>query len=232
MSNNSLPFTACTINIKHYKCFEKLNPAEKELLEANSVEIKYKKGEIICKQGAFAPNIMMMVSGLAKVFMETGTKSLVLKIIPDGNFIGMASVAESQNTYFYSAMTYVDSVVRQIDLVTFKQLLSQNSAFAKEVIDILTSNSLQIYGRFFCITQKQAFGRLADIILCLSDRVFKHSEFNLPLSRKDLADLTCMSPETVIRILNKFASEGLIKMDGKKFSVVNFEQLRQISEKG
>jgi CRP/FNR family transcriptional regulator len=129
-------------------------------------------------------------------------------------------------------MTYVDSVIRQIDLTTFNQLLSQNSDFAKEIIYILTSNSIQIYGRFFCLTQKQAYGRLADIILCLSDRIFKEVEFNLPLSRKDLAELSGMSQETVIRMLNKFISEGLIQMEGKRFRVLDYNRLKQISEKG
>ena len=76
-------------------------------------------------------------------------------------------------------MAYIDSVVRQIDINIFRQLVKQNSDFAKEVIDILSANSVQIYGRFFCLTHKQAFGRLADIILCLSDRVFKNKEFEL-----------------------------------------------------
>jgi CRP/FNR family transcriptional regulator len=218
--------------VKHCRCFEKLTDAERTLLENHSVEVGYKKGEIICKQGAFASHIMLMVSGLAKVFMETNSNSLVLKIIPDGNFIGMASISEGHNTYQYSAMTYVDSVIRQIDLSTFNMLLNQNPGFAKEIIDILNANSLQIYGRFFCLTQKQAYGRLADIILCLAERVFKQKEFNLPLSRKDLGELSGMSQETVIRMLNKFSSEGLIRMDRKKFEVIDYIRLRQISEKG
>ena len=94
--------------------------------------------------------------------------------IPDGNFIGLASVSEEQITYQYSAMAYVDSVIRQVDLKAFRQLLTQNSEFAKEVINILSANSVQIYGRFFCLTHKQAYGRVADILLCLADRVFKN----------------------------------------------------------
>ena len=91
---------------------------------------------------------------------------------------------------------------------------------------------MQIYGRFFCLTQKQAYGRLADIILCLSDRVFKTSEFDLPLSRKDLAELSGMSSETVIRMLKKFQEDNLIKMTGKNFKVIDYDRLKRISETG
>lgn len=229
---NKINFTACTISVKHCGCFDKLTKEEKSLLEKNSVKVHYKKGEVICKQGAFASNIMMMEEGLAKVFMETGSSKLILKIVPDGNFIGMASIASEYNTYHYSASAYIDSVVQQIDLGFFRQLLDQNTEFAREIIDILSSNSLQIYGRFFCLTQKQAYGRLADIILCLAERVFKENEFDLPLSRRDLAELCGMSSETVIRMLNKFNSEELIKIENKRLKVIDYERLTQISEKG
>ncbi|MBN1340664.1 MAG: Crp/Fnr family transcriptional regulator [Bacteroidales bacterium] len=229
---NTQQYTGCTIGLSHCKCFEKLTGPEKDLLEASSVKLNYKKGEIICKQGSFASHVMFMEKGLAKVFLEDGTSSLVLKIIPDGNLLALSSLSEENKTYQYSAMAYIDSEVRQIDIVFFRSLLRSNADFAREVIDILSANSIQIYGRFFCLTNKQAYGRLADILLCLADRIFKKNEFELPLSRKDLAELSGMSPETVIRMLNKFNEEGLIRLEGKNFSIVEYARLKRISETG
>jgi len=209
-----------------------LTTEEKNMLEENSVRVKYKKGEIICKQGAMASHVMSMEKGLAKVYIDDGVNSLVLKVIPDGNMIGLSSVNNDNNTYQYSAMAYIDSEIRQIDIRFFKTLLGRNPAFAQEVINILGSNSVQINSRFFCLTHKQSYGRLADILLCISERIFKTYEFELPLSRKDLAELSGMSPETVIRMLKKFNDEGLIRMDGKYFSVLDHVRLRTISETG
>jgi CRP/FNR family transcriptional regulator len=214
------------------RCFEFLSDAENRLLEEYSVRIKYKKKEIICKQGSFVSHVMYMEQGLAKVFMDNGQNTLVLKILPSGNLLGLSSVSENLNTYQYSAMAYVDSEVRLIDINIFRQLLSQNAGFAKEVLDILSANSVQIYGRFFCLTHKQAYGRLADIILCLANRVYKQQEFDLPLSRKDLAELSGMTSETVIRMLKKFHDDGLIHMDGKRFRILDDSRLRMISEIG
>lgn len=227
-----LRYTACTISSHYWRCFDKLTEEERKDLDKQSVAIKYKKGEIICKQGSFVSQVMYVEKGLAKVFLDNGSNSLVLKIIPEGNLLGLASVSLEYNTYQYSAMAYIDSEIRQIDINVFRELLNTNSGFAKEVIDILSANSVQIYGRFFCLTHKQAFGRLADIILCLSERIFKKKEFELPLSRKELAELSGMSSETVIRILKKFNEEGLISMNGKNFIVHDYERLQQISDKG
>ena len=145
---------------------------------------------------------------------------------------GLSSLSEDHNTYQYSAMAYIDTEIRQIDIRTFRELLTRNANFAKEVIDIFSANSVQVYGRFFCLTHKQAYGRLADILLCLSERIFKKSEFHLPLSRKDLAELSGMSSETVIRMLKKFNDDGLIEMNGKELKIVDYDRLLRISETG
>lgn len=229
---NKYQISSCTISSVHCRCFEKLSPAESKLVDENSVFIKYKKGEIICKQGGFVSHVMYVENGLTKVFLDNGNNSLVLKIIPGGNLLGLSSISEVNNTFNYSAAAYIDTEIRQIDINVFRQLLQQNADFAREVIDILSANSVQVYGRFFCLTHKQAYGRLADILLCLSDRIFKQAEFDLPLSRKDLAELSGMSPETVIRMLKKFNEEGLISMEGKNFKIVDYARLQRISETG
>jgi len=227
-----LRFSGCTISSHHCRCFDRLSEQEKKDLDANSVKVKYDKGEVICKQGSMVSNVMYVEQGLVKVYLDDGIKSLVLKIIPDGNLVGLASVSKDNNVYQYSARAYVDSTIRQIDVNFFRDMLEKNPGFAKDVIDILSANSVQIYGRFFCMTHKQAFGRLADIILCLSDRIFKNTEFELPLTRKELAELSGMSTESVIRMLKKFNEEGLINLEGKRFKVLDYARLQKISITG
>lgn len=232
MDSRLLQGTSCTISLHQCRCFDMLSKKEKDFIDAHSVVIDYKKNEIICKQGSFVSHVMYMEEGLAKVYLDNGSNALVLKIIPSGNLLGLTSLSEENNTYRYSAMTYVDSKVKLIDINAFKELVSKNVAFAKELIEILSANNVQIYGRFFCLTHKQAYGRLADILLCLSRQIFKRAEFELPLSRKDLAELSGMSSETVIRMIKKFGDDGLIEMDGKNIKVIDYDRLISISEKG
>ena len=232
MENKVIQGTSCTISTHNCKCFEKLSIEEENLINANSVVIKYNKREIICKQGGLVSHVMFVQKGLAKVFLDDGTNLLVLKIVPSGNLLGLTSLSDDNNTFQYSAMAYIETEIKQIDINVFRQLVRTNAEFAKEVIDILSANSVQIYGRFFCLTHKQAYGRLADILLCLSNRVFKLQEFELPLSRKDLGELSGMSSETVIRMLKKFCDDKLIQINGKNIKVLDFERLIRISELG
>jgi CRP/FNR family transcriptional regulator len=230
MSINQL--SGCTISTNHCDCFTKLTEEEMKQLDSKSVVIKYNKGEVICKQGGFASHVLYIQKGLAKVYLDNGQNSLVLKIIPPGNLLGISSLNDENNTFQYSAMAYVDSEVKQVDINFFNELLVKNPAFAKGVINILISNSIQINGRFFCLTHKQSYGRLADILICLADRIFFSHEFELNLTRKDLAELSGISLETVVRILKKFKEEALIQLDGSNFKILDYDRLKRISETG
>lgn len=59
-----------------------------------------------------------------------------------------------------------------------------------------------------------------------------NDKFELPLSRKELAELSGMSPETVMRILKKFNEEGFIQMNGKSLLIKDMLRLKHVSETG
>ena len=225
-------YNTCTIGYDVINCFKKLTDDELLLLEKNRVEVSYKKGENICKQGTFASHIMYVCDGLVKVYMENDITTLTLKILPSGNIIGLTALLDDSNVFQYSAYAYKNTKIRLMDLKIFKELILKNSAFANEIINILCENSIQTFSRFFCFTQKQSYGRMADTLLCLASRIFKSNELDLDLSRKELGDLTGMTPESVIRILSKFKQDKLIAMNGKRLIILEYEKLQQISDHG
>jgi CRP/FNR family transcriptional regulator len=211
---------------------ELLTNEEKELVNSSSVLVNYKKGEMVCKQGSFASHIMYLEKGLVKIYLEGNPKDLILTITPEGNLMGLQALYEGNNTFLYSISTYTETTVRLIDIHTFKQLLKQNPLLAYRIISILNESTSQSYGRFFSLTHKQLHGRLADILLCLSRKIFKTESFDLPLTRSDLSDLTSMSTESVIRIMKDFKDDGIIDINNKSISLLDMPRLESISAKG
>jgi len=227
MDSNSYAHS-CVVRTPEGTCFDLLTDDERKLVDDNMVEVHYKKGEIICKQGSFASKIIFLSEGLVKVYLEGSPKNLILTITPKNNLVGLPSIYEGNNTFLYSVSPYTDSWAKLIDINVFKQLLRQNAAFASKIINILNENTAQAYGRFFCLTRKQLHGRMADIMMCLSDRIFKSLEFELPLSRTDLADLTGMSNESVIRLMKEFKDDKLIEVSGKNIKILDADRMRKI----
>ena len=232
MTNINEIKTSCTVTKSSYHSFDHLTEEQKELVNKNKVVVEYKKGEIIAKQGTFTTHIMYICDGLAKVYYEDNNKYLILRIAASGSLIGLTSLPLNQNVFQYTASAYVDTTVKLIDINIIRQLILENGRFASSIIDVLSEVAIQKNGRFFCLTHRQAYGKLADIILCLAGNIFKTQKFDLSLSRKELAELSGMSTESVIRTLKKFQEDGLISITGKKFEVIDSQGLMKICHLG
>lgn len=229
--NRNIMNGQCEVKDETGPCFASLTEQEKELINNNKTEIEYSRGEIIAKQGTKANNIMFLSEGLVKVGMRNGENYLILSIKPLNHFIATETLWGT-DYHPYTITALEDSVVHFIDSTVFKQIMKQNHNFSSRLMGVVNTNVVTIYNRMFSLTQKQLHGRLADILLCLSNRIFKNVDFDLPLSRKDLAALTGMAPESVIRILKDFKNDGLIQTKGKHIKIMNVEMLEKISSVG
>jgi len=212
-------------------CFKVLTDDERSLLNNNLTEIKFNKGETIVKQGTKATDILYLKKGLVKIGINNGENNLIICVKIKNHFVG------TENIYGYDYHPYTvtaleDSVICFIDISAIRQLLKQNNTFNSEMYKVISNNSLITYERFFSLTQKQLHGRFADILLCLSKKVFKAQKFDLPLSRKDLAALTGMAPESVIRIIKDFKTDKIIATKGKRIEILNQPLLEKISTVG
>lgn len=232
-TDTATPYS-CSFNFSDVQIFDKLTDEEYDLLKQNCVVVTYKKGEMIFKQGTFATHIGMLTKGLAKMYIAGSDldQKLILKILPPVNLLGISFLNKDNSVFFYSVQAYIDSTVELFDINVVRKIIGQNAAFAKRIIDIMCEHTLINYGRFFCMTNKQTYGRMADVLLCLANRIYKTNAFDLALSRKELAELAGMSVESTTRILTKFKSEGLIRMEGKSIEILDDPRLFEISQKG
>ena len=223
---------SCLTCKKRSSCFNELSKADHRILEANRLELKFKRGEVICKQGAFASNIMFIYKGIAKSYLETENgKHVILNVLPEGQMIGLPALF-SNNVFPYSAAAVEDCIVCSIDINIFEEYTKSNGGFASEIIKTMNTCTINNYDRYISITQKQMNGRLADVFLHLADYIYKSNQFIMSLSRNDLAEMTHMSPESVTRIITRFKNDKLIKVTGKSYEIRNTEELRKISYLG
>lgn len=224
---------SCVVNSRHLDCFEHLTDKEKAKLEKHKIELEYRPGETILKQGSSMSNVVFLREGLVKVYIEGEQKDLSLKIVSSNRFLGLSSIIDdTKNTYRYSASAFIPTKVTLYDKEVFINIMQSNAMFTFNLLNILNENTDQIYTRFYCVTCKQAHGRIADLLLCLSGRVFKDTQFDLPISRADFAELSSLSVESVSRILNEFKEEKLIELKGSKIRLIDIEALEKISNFG
>ncbi|MEN8116416.1 MAG: Crp/Fnr family transcriptional regulator [Bacteroidota bacterium] len=208
--------------------FKELTTDELIRINRNRVELTFKKGETIIKQGALAGHLVYIKKGVVKVYREHANEELVLSIESRGKLIGMQAIF-SQNVYPYSAYAYDDVSVCLLDIKAIKELIVENARFSAQMLSHLNEETLFSYNRMACLTLKQLHGRFADLLLCLSLRIYKRKTFTVPLSKKDMAGIMNMSQESVSRVIKDFTKEKIVEIKGKHIKILDFEKVRHLS---
>ncbi len=211
--------------------FKKLSGEELIQINKNRVEVSFKRGETIIKQGAIAGHIVYIKKGLVKVYREHANEELILSVENRGKLLGLQALY-SKNVYPYSIKAYTDTNACLHDIHSINTFINQNAKFAASILNHLNDESLFSYNRMACLTLKQLHGRFADLLLCFSLRLFRRKSFTIPITKKDMAAITNMSQESLSRVIKDFVSEKIIKMEGSKVSILDFEKVRHLSQVG
>lgn len=212
--------------------FNVLTPDELVELNKNRVEVKFKAGEIISKQAHSADHLVSFVSGLAKIYIESpNNKNLILRLVKPSTIITCPGIHVDLRHHFTTA-AITDSVACFINLDVLKKLLKENIDFVNSYLSDFSLRSISIFEKFVSLTQKQMHGRIADALLYLSEQIFESQEFDMLLSRQELADMTAMTKESACRILKQFRDEGIIETQGNFLKIKQIEQLKNISRTG
>jgi CRP/FNR family transcriptional regulator len=62
--------------------------------------------------------------------------------------------------------------------------------------------------------------------------IFKSRVYDIPVSRKEIADYIGMSTANVIRTLSDFKRDGIISTTGKTIEILDIDKLEIISKRG
>ncbi len=224
-------------NISCSSCFLKSSPTknlgnnELELLEQSCVQAVFDKGDTIFKQDALSSNIIYLQTGMVKLLIKGPQRTQILRLKKAPCYLGLPTTM-GDKTNHYSAVALERSTACFVDINTFKKLLKINTDFSYEIIIELCKNELEQFKRCVKLVQNQIYGRLAGHLLHLSNEIYQSAEFDLPLTRNEIADLICTSRETVSRLLNNLAQEEMITIRGKHVKIIKKNLLEKISQKG
>ncbi|MGM0549848.1 MAG: Crp/Fnr family transcriptional regulator [Bacteroidota bacterium] len=215
--------------------FSVLTPQQKDLLKNNSTCTKYKKNEIIYKEGDKPSGLICLSSGKVKIFKEgVGGREQIVRMAKPVGFIGYRALFAEEN-YLASAVAIEDSVICTIEKKALARLLGENAELSMNIIKSLASELGFSNTRTVTLTQKHIRGRLAESLIFLKDTYGFEEDgetIKVYLSREDIANLSNMTTSNAIRTLSAFASEEIITLEGRKIQVKDMKGLERISEMG
>jgi len=207
------------------------DPSIEELCN-NKEEQSFRKGEIINHEGEKITNFKYLKSGLVKLYRRTSNgEEQVITITRPFEFVSNMSIF-SEERYQYSVSALEDSVVCMVKLDFIKELFLKNGGFAMGLLTKISMINDKIISQTLDIRQKNLVGRVAFVLLYFTKEIYNSRVFDLPVSRKEIADYIGMSTANVIRTLSDFKKEGIIRVFGKTIEVVDINKLEIISKRG
>ena len=214
------------------ECFHLISREEFETLNRKQTELSYEKGEHLFKQGAFAPHVLFIQTGLVKVYLQTGVrKHMNLWIARRGDFLAFSTLFGTEN-YPYSAVALKDSELLMIDKESLKGLIRTNPEFALRITSKNYGTEQHLLNIVTNLSYKQMRGKLASSLLYLSSGELLKEDVFTHLSRQDIADFASISVENVVRFLKEFEQEGIVNLEGKDINITDRQKLSTISNTG
>lgn len=212
--------------------FDKLNDEEMGIVYKNKKTYTVNKGAIIIKSGEPIREFVYLREGLVKMQkIGRNSKEQIVSLAQPLDFIGLLSVF-SKEEYEYTITALSDSVVCRISLESMKKLVTMNGQFALDIIKFIGNISGEIIRNTYAINSKNLRGRIALLLVEFSEKHFNSISFDLPISRKEMAEMIDMTPENVIRILSEFRRDGLISLRGKHIELLDMKLLSKIRDLG
>jgi CRP-like cAMP-binding protein len=178
--------------------------------------VMLKKGEVLFEQGESATHFFIVRSGKMKMltYNEEG-REFVQGYFVEGNSFGEPPFFNHM-PYPASAVAVIDSEVWKCPYDQFIRLLRENFAVHLWVTQVLSGRLIYKSIMLMEIAVEEADHRLTTIIEYFrqSDKKNKPGEpFRVPFTRQQLADMTGLRVETVIRSIKSMEQRHLLSLD-------------------
>jgi CRP/FNR family transcriptional regulator len=202
-------------------------------IEKASVFLRFKKGETILKQGNTPTHIAFLQNGIVKFnFQSPDTdRNTILALVASPKILGGANLFYKDNNLF-SIVAVENCEVFLIEANVLYQMLKNNGVYAVAMFQMASDMFKTSILNFISVASKQKEARIADVLLYLSKEIYAGKSFKLSLTRKELAEFACCSPENIIMTFSKWQQEKIVALSGKNFEILDLDKLKFISKIG
>jgi CRP/FNR family transcriptional regulator, anaerobic regulatory protein len=180
------------------------------------------KGEVLFRAGQSFQAVYAVKAGGFKVFAQhsSGEDKLIGFYLP-GDILGVDAL--STDEHVSTAVAIDTSTVCEIPFKDLERLSLQLPTLNRQLLTIMSKELSDERMHAELLSRKSAEERMALFILWLSQRQakrgFNDESFRLGLLHRDVALYLGLTPETVSRVLAKFADEGLVEWRQKQVTI-------------
>ncbi len=193
------------------------------------------KGEALFHVGQPFHSLFAVRSGSIKVVLPTshGEEQIVGFHLP-GELLGLDAMGH--DTHHCTAIALETSSVCELPYHQMQELCKQIPSLNDQLMSLISDEIAGEHEMLLMLGKKTAEVRLAAFMANLSVRFhrrgFSSTEFNLPMSRHDIANYLGLAVETVSRLFTRFQEEGVIEVHRRLVQIRDRNRLWELAEMG
>lgn len=198
----------------------------------------YERGEMVWKEGSQAHNFTFVSSGKVKIIKyRNDGKETTLGIFAEGDPVGQIAVYR-RIPYPASAVALDDTELLQIHRDHFFGTLKRNTDLLEATINAMMHRNAHLVRRIHELATDSAEQRLAMLFCKFAQKMGRRTRLDddtmgiyvdVPLSRRDVAELINTRVETAIRIMSRWTKEGPVRTEKTGFLIVDHDKLMELA---
>lgn len=190
-----------------------------DLLFSNGAELKnFKANEIIFAEGDTPSYYFQITKGKVKInnFNDQG-KEFIQGIISKGGSL-VPTALFTAKPYPLNAIAIEDCIVIRLPKHNYLQLLKQNPELYETTLNFISENMYYKYIMMQSMSFQSPENKLKTLMDYLKNQHHDQSQysFQIPYTRQQLASLTGLSVETVIRVTKNMEKNEILKIQNRK----------------
>lgn len=188
------------------------------LLVNGAVYENYPAKETIYEMGGIPHYYFQIVTGTVELndYYEDG-KEFTLNIIFEGQSFGESLLFGDKN-YPMNAIARTDCKILKLPKSSFLNMLSENMELIFTMFRYLSDRLFYKYIMLFSNSAIDPVLKIKSLLDYYKENSLKQSSYlyQVPLTRQQIANLTGLRVETVIRTIKKMAADDILKLDGRQ----------------
>lgn len=200
----------------------RLEAPEREALEAVGRRRRFAEGQMLFYEGDDGRDVLIVIEGLVKVVLTASSgRQVILGLESAGSLLGELSAIDGQpRSASAEAVTPVDVLVLRVE--DFRAFLEHQPRVATELLGVIAARLRATSQRQLEFGAGDAMARLCSCLLVMIERFGEHRgepSVTLPVGQQDLAALTGLSREAVVKGLRRLRELGWVEATGRQIVI-------------
>jgi len=203
---------------------ESLSPEIVRDIAKHSALTTISPGENLFEMGEPASAFYYLTQGRVKLYrLSPKGDEKIIEVIQPGNLFAFPLLFVEGSEYPVSATALLECEVICIDSQHFASVLAGSTALCFSVMAAMSRRMMGLIQEIDALSLQTGSSRFASYLLSHTSE--KQPVYQLPVSKKNLASLLSIKPETLSRIMRCLISAGVIELHDKEVTILSREGL-------